>query len=126
MTGAENSDDRSARAARRAGQTQAATDSAAIASQVGQATGQLGSHLADPAVAHTVEEIEQITRGFSEAADGMARGLGGITEWLRATGHPVPLSGHSSVVADRVLHAGRELTRLAEALARAERDDQAG
>ncbi len=124
MTGAEHSTDRSARSARQAGSPAATTDSAAVAAQVGEATAQLGAHLADPAVAHTVEEFEQVTRGFSEAVDGMARGLGGITEWLRATGYAVPLSGHSSVVADRLAHAGRELTLLAEAIARAEQDER--
>ncbi len=124
MSGAEDSEDRSARSARQAG-SPAASDSAAVASQVGEATSQLGAHLADPAVAHTVEEIEQVARGFSEAVDGMAQGLGGITEWLRATGYSIPLSGHSSVVADRLVHAGRELTRLAEAIAQSEQDDRA-
>jgi hypothetical protein len=82
---------------------------------------QLGVRLRDPAIAHSVEEIGHVTRGFSVAVDGMAHGLGGITEWLRAAGHAGPLSGHASVVADRLAHAGRELTRLAEAISEAER-----
>lgn len=119
MTGAEHSGNRSAR---RQSASEPATDSAAVAAQVGDATSQLGAHLADPAVAHTVEEIEQVARGFSEAVQGMAQGLGGVTEWLRATGYAGPLSGHSSVVADRLVHAGRELTRLAEAISEADQD----
>ncbi|GAA4832993.1 hypothetical protein [Saccharopolyspora rosea] len=93
--------------------------SAEVAGQVGEASAALGQRLRDPAVAHDVAEIEQVLRGFSTAVEGMADGVGGVTEWLRAAGHAGPLSGHASVVADRLAHAGRELERLAEAIGQA-------
>jgi hypothetical protein len=106
--------------ARRSAESHDAGFSADVASQVGEALAQLGARLSDPAVAHSVAEIEQVTRGFSTAVDGMAHGMGGITEWLRAAGHAGPVSGHASVVADRLVHVARELTRLAEAINQAE------
>ncbi|EQD85501.1 hypothetical protein N599_14465, partial [Saccharopolyspora erythraea D] len=73
----------------------------------------------DPAVAHSVAEIEEVARGFSAVADGMSQGMGGVTEWLRAAGHVGPVSGHASVMADRLSHVSKELTRLAEAIEQA-------
>ncbi|GAA2792882.1 hypothetical protein [Saccharopolyspora taberi] len=96
--------------------------SAEIAAQLGEASAQLGARLVDPAVAHSVAEVEQVARGFSVVADGMAEGMGGVTEWLRAAGHAGPLSGHASVVADRLAHVSKELTRLAEAIEKARQD----
>lgn len=71
-------------------------------------------------MAHSIAEIQQIATGFSGTVDGMAEGIGGITEWLRASGHAGPLSGHASVVQDRLAHVARELARLAEAIDQAE------
>lgn len=93
-----------------------------VATEVGEAMAQLAARLSDPAVAHTIGEIEQVTHGFAATADAISHGLGGITEQLRAAGHAGPLSGHASVVADRLVHASRELTRLAEALGQATQD----
>lgn len=98
--------------------------SAQVAAQLGQVCGQLADRLKDPAVAHSIAEIQQVANGFSATVEGMADGLGGITEWLRASGHAGPLSGHSSVVQDRLTHASRELARLAEAIEQAERGDE--
>lgn len=92
-----------------------------VAAQVSEAMTQLGALLSDPGVAHTMQELEQVTNGFSATAEAMAQGLSGITEQLRAAGYAGPLSGHSSVVADRLVHASRELTRLAEAMSEAQR-----
>jgi hypothetical protein len=108
------------RAARRSVESEAGF-SAEVASQVGDALTQLGVRLCDPAVAHSVPELQHVTRGFSTAVDGMAHGLGGITEWLRAAGYSGPVSAHSSVVADRLAHVGRELAMLAEAIDEAQR-----
>jgi hypothetical protein len=112
----------SRRAARRSAESPESGFSAEVASQVGDAVAQLGARLCDPAVAHSVPELEHVTRGFSVAVDGMAQGLGGITEWLRAAGHAGPVSAHASVVADRLAHVGRELAMLAEAIREAEQD----
>lgn len=112
----------SRRAARRSAESAESGFSAEVASQVGDAVSQLGVRLCDPAVAHSVPELEQVARGFSLAVDGMAQGLTGITEWLRAAGHTGPVSAHSSVVADRLAHVSRELARLAEAIQEAEQD----
>lgn len=114
----------------RAGAGEPATDdgtgySAQVAAQLGEVCEQLAHRLKDPAVAHSVSEIQQVATGFSTTVHGMADGLGGITEWLRASGHAGPLSGHASVVQDRLTHVGRELARLAEAIDEAERDDRA-
>lgn len=95
--------------------------SAQIAAEVGDAARQLGARLGDPAIAHSVEEIAEVTHGFSVAVEGMADGLGGITEWLRASGHAGPLSGHASVVADRLGHVADELARLTQAINQANR-----
>ena len=94
--------------------------SAEVAAQLGEAAAQLGARLGDPSVAHSVAEIEQVARGFSVVAGGMADGMGGITEWLRAAGHVGPLSGHASVMADRLAHVSKELIRLAEAIEQAQ------
>lgn len=110
----------SRRAARRSAEPTESGFSAEVASQVGDAVSQLGERLCDPAVAHSVPELEHVTRGFAVAVDGMAQGMGGITEWLRAAGHAGPVSAHSSVVADRLAHVGRELARLAESIREAE------
>ncbi|MEY8038032.1 MULTISPECIES: hypothetical protein [Saccharopolyspora] len=91
-----------------------------MAWQVGDATTALGARLSDPGVAHSVEEIEQVMRGFSAAVEGMSTGVTGVTEWLRAAGHAGALSGHASVVADRLAHASKELTRLAEVIDQAQ------
>lgn len=99
--------------------------SAQVAAQMGEVSEQLAARLKDPAVAHSIAEIQEIATGFSATLHGMADGLGGITEWLRASGHAGPLSGHASVVQDRLSHVGRELTRLAEAIDEAERGDRA-
>lgn len=112
----------SRRASRRSAESTESGFSAEVASQVGDALSQLGARLCDPAVAHSVPELEHVTRGFSVAVDGMAQGLGGITEWLRAAGHVGPVSAHASVVSDRLAHVGRELTMLAEAIREAEQD----
>ncbi|QIZ38265.1 hypothetical protein FDZ84_31625 [Saccharopolyspora sp. ASAGF58] len=95
--------------------------SAEVSWQVGEAASALGDRLRDPAVAHTVEEIEQVMRGFSLTADGMSVGCAGVTEWLRAAGHAGPLSGHASVMAERLSHIGKELARLAEAIEKAQK-----
>lgn len=94
--------------------------SSEVAGQVGEAVTALGERLRDPAVAHSVEEIEKVMRGFSTTVEGMANGVGGVTEWLRAAGHVGPLSGHASVMAERLSHIGKELARLAEAIERAQ------
>jgi hypothetical protein len=94
--------------------------SAEVAWQVGEAAVALGERLRDPAVAHTVEEIEKVMRGFSLTVEGMSVGLDGVTEWLRAAGHVGPLSGHASVMSERLSHIGKELGRLAEAIERAQ------
>lgn len=80
----------------------------------------LGERLRDPSVPHSVEEIEKVMRGFSLTVEGMSTGLGGVTEWLRAAGHVGPLSGHASVMSERLAHIGKELTRLAEAIEQAQ------
>lgn len=110
----------SRRAARRSAESTESGFSAEVATQVGDALSQLGARLCDPAVAHSVPELERVTRGFSVAVDGMAHGLGGITEWLRAAGHVGPVSAHASVVADRLAHVGRELAMLADAVQEAQ------
>lgn len=94
---------------------------AEVAEQVGQAALQLGARLRDPGVPHSVAEIEQVTRGFATTVDGMAEGLAGVNDWLRAAGHAGALTGHAGAVGDRLAHVGRELARLAEAVAAAER-----
>lgn len=99
--------------------------SAQVAAQLGEVCEQLAHRLQDPAVAHSISEIQQVATGFSATVHGMADGLGGVTAWLRASGHAGPLSGHASVVQDRLTHVGRELARLAEAIDEAERDDRA-
>ncbi|MFR9729860.1 hypothetical protein ACL03H_11580 [Saccharopolyspora sp. MS10] len=93
---------------------------AEVALQVGEAAQVLGERLRDPALPHGVEDLAGITRGFAATAEGMAAGVAGITEWLRAAGHAGTLSGHASVVADRLGHVGRELDMLAEAVRAAE------
>ncbi len=95
--------------------------SAEVAWQVGEATSALGDRLRDPAVPHTVEEIEKVVRGFSMTVEGMATGVGGVTEWLRAAGHAGPLSGYASVMTERLSHIGKELARLAEAIEQAQK-----
>ncbi|MEV0697853.1 hypothetical protein AB0I53_08030 [Saccharopolyspora sp. NPDC050389] len=92
-----------------------------MAWQVGEAAAALGDRLRDPAVPHSVEEIEQVMRGFSLTVEGMAVGCGGVTEWLRAAGHAGPLSGHASVMSERLSHIGKELTRLADAIEKAQK-----
>jgi hypothetical protein len=107
----------SRRAARRSAES--STDpgfSAEVASQVAEALSQLGVRLCDPSVAHSVPELENVTSGFSTAVEGMAQGMGGITEWLRAAGHVGPVSAHASVLSDRLAHVARELAMLAEAI----------
>ncbi|MDA3630979.1 hypothetical protein [Saccharopolyspora oryzae] len=94
--------------------------SAEVAWQVGEATVALGERLRDPSVPHNVPEIEKVMRGFSLTVEGMSAGVGGVTEWLRAAGHVGPLSGHASVMAERLSHIGKELTRLAEAIEQAQ------
>lgn len=123
---AENQPDQTARhgpARRAAGQPDAG--SGEVASQLGDVAAQLATQIRDPGVAHSIEEIEEVTRGFSAAVEGMAAGLGGITEWLRASGHAGSLSGHSSVVQDRLAHASKELARFAEAVNEAEQANRA-
>ncbi|WP_188987917.1 hypothetical protein [Saccharopolyspora thermophila] len=95
--------------------------SAEVAWQVGEATAALGDRLRDPAVPHSVEEIEKIMRGFALTVESMSRGMGGVTEWLRAAGHAGPLSGHASVMAERLSHIGKELGRLAAAIEQAQK-----
>lgn len=114
----------SRRASRRSAEATESGFSAEVASQVGDAVSQLGERLCDPAVAHSVPELEHVTRGFSVAVDGMALGVGGITEWLRAAGHVGPVSAHASVVADRLAHVGRELAMLADAIQEAEQESR--
>ncbi len=99
--------------------------SAEVSQQVAEAVTTLAGRLADPSVAHSVEEIERVMRGFSTTVEGMAEGLDGLTEWLRAAGHAGALSGHASVVSERMVHLGRELTRLAEAVQQAQRGESA-
>ncbi|MCA1195665.1 MULTISPECIES: hypothetical protein [unclassified Saccharopolyspora] len=94
---------------------------AEVALQVGEAARVLGERLGDPAMPHSVADLELATRGFAATAEGMAAGVAGVTEWLRATGHAGALSGHASVVAERLVHVSRELTRLADAVDAAER-----
>ncbi|MEB3370897.1 hypothetical protein [Saccharopolyspora mangrovi] len=94
--------------------------SSEVARQVGEATVALGERLRDPGVAHSVEEIEKVMRGFSLTVEGMSGGLSGVTEWLRAAGHVGPLSGHASVMAERLSHIGKELSRLADAIEQAQ------
>lgn len=89
--------------------------SADMAHQVGEAVAALAQRLVDPSVAHSVEEVEHVMRGFSTTVEGMADGIGGVTEWLRAAGHAGALSGHASVVSERMVHISRELERLADA-----------
>lgn len=105
-------------AAGRTGETGSRT--VELTGQVAEAGQWIGARLRDPAVPHTVDEFAQITRGFATTAEGMADGLGGITEWLRAAGHGGALSGHAGVVGERLAHLSRELTRLAEAVDAAE------
>ncbi|GAA0530021.1 hypothetical protein GCM10011581_29470 [Saccharopolyspora subtropica] len=88
---------------------------------MGEATAALGDRLRDPAVPHSVEEIEKIMRGFALTVESMSRGMGGVTEWLRAAGHAGPLSGHASVMAERLSHIGKELGRLAAAIEQAQK-----
>lgn len=97
--------------------------SAEVARQVGEATVALGERLRDPGVAHNVEEIEKVLRGFSLTMEGMSNGLTGVTEWLRAAGHVGPLSGHSSVMSERLSHIGKELSRLADAVEKAQEQE---
>lgn len=99
--------------------------SAEVARQVADATTALGQRLVDPSVAHSVEEMERVVRGFAEAVHGMADGVNGTTEWLRASGHTGELSGHASVVSERMVHIGLELDRLAEAVQRARTEEPA-
>lgn len=87
-----------------------------IAAQIGEAAHQLGSRLADPSTPHTVDELEAVTQGFSHTVAGMAEGLAGITEWLRAAGYAGRLSGHCCVVGERLTHLSKELHRLSEAI----------
>ncbi|KEI43887.1 hypothetical protein [Saccharopolyspora rectivirgula] len=93
-----------------------------VAEQIGQAAAELAQHLQDPAVLLSVPDTEQVLRSFSTAVQGMADGVTGITEWLRAAGHAGSLSGHSSAVADRLEHTARELAWLAETVQRAQHD----
>ncbi|MEU6132700.1 hypothetical protein ABZ805_26280 [Saccharopolyspora sp. NPDC047091] len=93
---------------------------AEVALQVGEAAHVLGERLGDPAMSHSIADLEQSTRGFAATAEGMAAGVAGITEWLRAAGHAGALTGHASVVAERLVHVSRELTRLADAVDAAE------
>lgn len=99
---------------------------AELAGQVAEAGRWIGDRLRDPAVPHTVDELAQITRGFNGTVDGLADGLDGITEWLRAAGHAGQLSGHAGAVGEHLAHLGRELARLAEAVEAAEGADGAG
>lgn len=96
--------------------------SAEIAWQVSEASAALAERLRDPSVAHSVEEIEKVLRGFSATVEGMSDGVGGITEWLRAAGHAGQVTGHSSVMSERMSHVGKELQRLAEAVRQAQHD----
>lgn len=102
--------------ARRGADSGQTGQSAEISWQVSEASAALAERLRDPSVAHSVEEIEQVLRGFSATVGGMSDGVGGITEWLRAAGHTGQLTGYSSVVTERMSHLGKELQRLAEAI----------
>lgn len=98
-----------------------ATVSAEIAAEVGEATKQLAARLANPDIAHTVEDIEAITQGLATTVAGAADGVTAMTAWMRTAGHGGALSGHTSVVADRLAHAGDELARLTQAVGQAAR-----
>lgn len=92
-----------------------------IASEVGEAAAALGRRLRDPALGYDVDEIERVTQCLAATVAGVATGVEGITEWLRAAGYAGALSGHSSAVADRLAHAGDELALLTQAIGRAGR-----
>lgn len=94
-----------------------------LSARVAEAMSQLAARLNDPGIVHSMSEIDEITQGFSTTTEAMSQGLVGITEQLRAAGYAGPLSGHASVVADRLAHAGRELTRLAETVQQAQSDE---
>ncbi len=110
----------SGRSAARRGGTGEPVAAAEIAAELGEAAAALGKQLRDPALARTVEEFEEISRGFAATTEGMAEGISGMTEWLRAAGHAGTVTGNTSVVADRLSHIGNELNRLCEVLRQAE------
>ncbi|MCX2732689.1 hypothetical protein OOZ19_20830 [Saccharopolyspora sp. NFXS83] len=112
------------RSAARSGATRTGDDdgryTAEVAAQIGEAAQVLGERLQDPAMPHSVEDLEHVTRGFATTVEGMSAGVAGITEWLRAAGHAGALSGHASVMSERLSHISRELARLADAVDAAE------
>ncbi len=95
------------------------TRSVDLATELGRASTRLATRLADPALVHTVDDLEAITDGFATTAAGLAEGVTAMAAWMRTAGHGGTLSGHTSVVADRLAHAGHELDRLRQAVAQA-------
>ncbi|APU14376.1 hypothetical protein UA75_11665 [Actinoalloteichus sp. GBA129-24] len=90
-----------------------------VAQEVGEAARQLGDQLSDTNAMHSLADIERIVAGLAAAVTGAADGLDGITQWLRSTGYGGDLSGHASVVAERLAHAGGELGLLVDAVHKA-------
>ncbi|MBA8824678.1 hypothetical protein FHX42_002025 [Saccharopolyspora lacisalsi] len=95
------------------------TVSVDLATELGRASTRLATRLADPALVHTIGDLEAITDGFATTVGGLAEGVTAMAAWMRTAGHGGTLSGHTSVVADRLAHAGDELDRLRQAVAQA-------